>query len=750
MSDSVPVKVMLASEVPSPPLKVRPVSVLSVSAPWVEDRVTEYRPVGARVASTSAIDRPVIATELSSATVAVAGALELTGSLTAVMVSESATVPELYWVVPPVPVVVRLTVVLLVIAVESSIRCAVSDGVVPFQFAAGRKRTEVVAAKTSALLSETVVEMSVQLAPLNHCQVPSVAVAALAEIAMPAKPLAFEPPETVSVASEKWLANSELTLAPAGAAASSLIAARVVVVPTTVGASLTAVTVSESATVPELYWVVVPVLVVVRLTVVLLVIAVESSIRCAVSDGVVPFQFAAGRKRTEVVAAKTSALLSETVVEMSVQLAPLNHCQVPSVAVAALAEIAMPAKPLAVEPPETVSVASEKWLANSELTLAPAGAAASSLIAARVVVVPTTVGASLTAVTVSESATVPELYWVVVPVPVVVRLTVVLLVIAVESSIRCAVSDGVVPFQFAAGRKRTEVVAAKTSALLSETVVEMSVQLAPLNHCQVPSVAVAALAEIAMPAKPLAFEPPETVSVASEKWLANSELTLAPAGAAASSLIAARVVVVPTTVGASLTAVTVSESATVPELYWVVVPVPVVVRLTVVLLVIAVESSIRCAVSDGVVPFQFAAGRKRTEVVAAKTSALLSETVVEMSVQLAPLNHCQVPSVAVAALAEIAMPAKPLAVEPPETVSVASEKWLANSELTLAPAGAAASSLIAARVVVVPTTVGASLTAVTVSESATVPELYWVVVPVPVVVRLTVVLLVIAVESSIR
>src|SRR4051812_21328116 len=312
----------------------------------------------------------------------------------------------------------------------------------------------------------------------------------------------------------------------------------------------------------------------------------------------------------------------------------------------------MPANVFADEPPGTASVASEKLPLNSELIVAPAGLLVSSLIAARVVVVPTTVGASLTAVTVSESATVPELYWVVVPVPVVVRLTVVLLVIAVESSIRCAVSDGVVPFQFAAGRKRTEVVAAKTSALLSETVVEMSVQLAPLNHCQVPSVAVAALAEIAMPAKPLAVEPPETVSVASEKWLANSELTLAPAGAAASSLIAARVVVVPTTVGASLTAVTVSESATVPELYWVVVPVPVVVRLTVVLLVIAVESSIRCAVSDGVVPFQFAAGRKRTEVVAAKTSALLSETVVEMSVQLAPLNHCQVPSVAVAALAE--------------------------------------------------------------------------------------------------
>ena len=47
MSDSVPVKVMLASAAPSPAVNVRPVSVLSVSAPWVEDSVTEYCPLGA-------------------------------------------------------------------------------------------------------------------------------------------------------------------------------------------------------------------------------------------------------------------------------------------------------------------------------------------------------------------------------------------------------------------------------------------------------------------------------------------------------------------------------------------------------------------------------------------------------------------------------------------------------------------------------------------------------------------------------
>ena len=77
MSDSVPVKVMLASAAPSPAVNVRPVSVLSVSAPWVEASVTEYCPLGARVASTSAIDRPVMAIELSSAPEAVAGAFEV-------------------------------------------------------------------------------------------------------------------------------------------------------------------------------------------------------------------------------------------------------------------------------------------------------------------------------------------------------------------------------------------------------------------------------------------------------------------------------------------------------------------------------------------------------------------------------------------------------------------------------------------------------------------------------------------------
>ena len=101
MSDSVPVKVMLASAAPSPAVNVRPVSVLSVSAPWVEDSVTEYCPPGARVASTSAIDRPVMAIELSSAPEAVAGAFEVTGSLTAVMVTATLS---LSLVAAPVPV----------------------------------------------------------------------------------------------------------------------------------------------------------------------------------------------------------------------------------------------------------------------------------------------------------------------------------------------------------------------------------------------------------------------------------------------------------------------------------------------------------------------------------------------------------------------------------------------------------------------------------------------------------------------
>src|ERR1041384_7648246 len=97
--------------------------------------------------------------------------------------------PLLYCVVPPVPTALRSTVVLLLTApAESSIRCTVSAGALPLKFSAGRKRICVVAAKISALVAATLVEMSFQVVPLvDHCHLPSAAVAALAEIAMPAK-----------------------------------------------------------------------------------------------------------------------------------------------------------------------------------------------------------------------------------------------------------------------------------------------------------------------------------------------------------------------------------------------------------------------------------------------------------------------------------------------------------------------------------------------------------------------------------
>ena len=75
---------------------------------------------------------------------------------------------------------------------------------------------------------------------------------------MPAKVLALEPPLTWSVASEKLPLNSEVTVAPAGVAASSLIAASVAL-PDATGASFTAVMVSESATVADEICVVPPV-----------------------------------------------------------------------------------------------------------------------------------------------------------------------------------------------------------------------------------------------------------------------------------------------------------------------------------------------------------------------------------------------------------------------------------------------------------------------------------------------------------
>src|SRR5262249_39423901 len=108
------------------------------------------------------------------------------------------TVAVLYCVVPPVPAVVRLTVEPFVTATELSIRCAVSAGVVPLKFVTGTKRNCVVAARTSEVASVRFVAMAFQGVPsVDHCQTPCAALAALAEMAMPANVLADEPPLAV-------------------------------------------------------------------------------------------------------------------------------------------------------------------------------------------------------------------------------------------------------------------------------------------------------------------------------------------------------------------------------------------------------------------------------------------------------------------------------------------------------------------------------------------------------------------------
>ena len=95
---------------------------------------------------------------------------------------------------------------------------------VPFQLAAGRKRSLASAARISAAPSVTF-STAVQAVPLQYCQTPCAAVAALVTTATPAKPLPAEP-NTASVGSENSPPNSDATLAPAGSAPSSATAPR--------------------------------------------------------------------------------------------------------------------------------------------------------------------------------------------------------------------------------------------------------------------------------------------------------------------------------------------------------------------------------------------------------------------------------------------------------------------------------------------------------------------------------------------
>src|SRR5262249_19774768 len=162
-------------------------------------------------------------------------------SFTGLMVSLSATVPALYGLVPPKPLTSAGSP-LTIAPWESSTTRTVRAGVVPLKLVAGRKRTKAFGSSSSAWVPLTAGSTLVQVVPsVDHCHVPSAAVAALAVTATPAKLLAAEPPATWSAASEKCGWNRLATVLPGGLVASSSIAASVSVAPTTVGASFTAV-----------------------------------------------------------------------------------------------------------------------------------------------------------------------------------------------------------------------------------------------------------------------------------------------------------------------------------------------------------------------------------------------------------------------------------------------------------------------------------------------------------------------------
>ena len=262
----------------------------------------------------------------------------------------------------------------------------------------------------------------------------------------------------------------------------------------------------------------------------------------------------------EAVVGRIKAELSLADVGASTQVVPLvEYCQRPSVvALAVLPTIARPPSAVAVEPPLTVSVTSEYWLAViNALTNAPAGLAVSSLIAASVAD-PEASGASLTAVMLVPSVTALAAleYAVVPPVAASDRLgPAPVLTAPDESSIRRTVSCPGVPFQLAFGRNLTWSVDLSRNGAASVGAVGRSVQPLPLSYCHLPWEAVAALATTAIPASAFAVEPPLWVSVASLKIGPKIEFTVAPAGLPVSSGTLAKVTLAAVRNGASLTGV---------------------------------------------------------------------------------------------------------------------------------------------------------------------------------------------------
>ena len=175
----------------------------------------------------------------------------------------------------------------------------------------------------------------------------------------------------------------------------------------------------------------------------------------------VPLKLLTGKKRRLSVDATYKPLLVDTL-PTAIQVPPLRYCHAPCVtAVASLTTITTPARVLVPVPLLTVSVASLNALVNSELTVAPelrnvgllTEVAWSSLMAASVTVVIARVGASLTAVTVSDR--VPVLSEIGVVVPWLDTATVVPLACVTMSlwSQARQLRPPVAPFQLAAGWK---------------------------------------------------------------------------------------------------------------------------------------------------------------------------------------------------------------------------------------------------------------------------------------------------------
>src|SRR5918999_5291745 len=174
-------------------------------------------------------------------------------------------------------------------------------------------------------------------------------------MAMPARPLADEPPVTVSRESLKVGVNRLATVA-GGLLASSLIAGRVTV-PLATGASLMAGVVVPMVIVPDDHWLVVPMLAEMSRAPVAGRPPVPSEM-CAVSAPGVPFQSPFAKKRSVALDGMTIALvLLSPVVGMSTHVPPplVEYCQVPCAAVEALPVMAMPAADVPVEPPGIVS-----------------------------------------------------------------------------------------------------------------------------------------------------------------------------------------------------------------------------------------------------------------------------------------------------------------------------------------------------------------------------------------------------------